>query len=128
MRAVTDASPPADGARPSASPLHLAAGQNLLAWRRTALQVAALGIVAARLLTERLGAGVIVASVLCVLMAAVVHASAGRAYGRATGGVGSVGPRGQAGVAHPQVRLAVLAGLTALVGVGALVWILRGGL
>ncbi|MCB2412330.1 hypothetical protein LGT39_05645 [Demequina sp. TTPB684] len=112
------------GETPSSN--HLAAGQTLLAWRRTALQVAVLGIVAARLLTDRFGIGVVIASVVGVAVGVLVHASAGHAYGEATGRGGHLNRRGKATVAKPQVRLAMLAGLTLAVGVGALVWILGG--
>lgn len=103
----------------------LAATQTVLAWRRTALQVAVGAVVAARLLSEAFGASVILVGLAGVVIAIVVHASASAAYSRGTKRRGGhVSRRGKSRIADARVRLSLVAGFALAVAASGLVWIL----
>ncbi|WP_084040191.1 hypothetical protein [Demequina sp. NBRC 110053] len=103
----------------------LAATQTVLAWRRTALQVAVGAVLAARLLSEAFGPWVFVAALGGVGLAVAVHASASAAYAEGTKARGGhVSRSGKARIADAKVRLTMLAAFTAAVALAGLLWIL----
>lgn len=103
----------------------LAATQTVLAWRRTALQVALGAVVAARLLSEAFGPSVIVVGLVGVAIAIIVHGSASAAYAHGTKRRGGhVSRRGKSRIADARVRLALVAAFAVLVACAGLLWIL----
>lgn len=107
----------------SPSATFLAATQAVLAWRRTALQLAIGAVVAARLLSEQVGPAVFIAGLVGLGAAIAVHASASSAFVYSTKRRGGhVNRRGKARIAHPQVRLGIVAGFAVAVALAALTW------
>jgi uncharacterized membrane protein YidH (DUF202 family) len=102
-----------------------AATQTVLAWRRTALQVALGAVVAARLLSEAFGPSVFVVGLVGVAIAIIVHGSASAAYAHGTKRRGGhVSRRGRSRIGDAYLRLALVAAFALLVACAGLLWIL----
>lgn len=80
-------------------------------------------MVAARLLSERVGPAVFTAALIGVGVAIAVHASASAAFAHGTQHRGGhVNQRGKARIAHPRVRLGIVSSFAVAVALAALVW------
>lgn len=100
-----------------------AADRTLLAWRRTALQVAIIGLLGTRLLARDWGEWVLVVGVLTVAAGLFVHQSAGYAYRISLTSGGKVSRRGRALALSAATRLGILGVAAVAVCLVALVWI-----
>lgn len=88
----------------------------LLAWRRTALRLGVLSVVAARFLADSAGVAAVALGAAGIAVAVTVHASSNRAYRRAH----------DHGVSAWR-RNTLLAGFVALAGASSLWWVLVPG-
>jgi hypothetical protein len=91
----------------------LAAQVGLLAWRRTALEVGVVSVIAARVFAKEASAWAVVLGLAGVVLALAVHASASRAY-RDGDDYGH----------HALGRNAALTAFVIVVGIAALWWVM----
>ena len=98
----------------------------MLAWRRTALRWVVVAVVAARVLSDDLGIGVVVVALLAIAAAWLVSLAARREFSHMAPSSDSATPTLPGTVRRPTPRLAIATVGTLLVGLVSLWWVVAG--